>query len=745
MKTNSNLSPYFKLLSLFLFIFSFENLFSQNIAVNSTGTTAAALNMFEVTQANNTSNSVSIFSSNTGTGTNAYAIWAEATGATNKYAIVVPAGGGSVGIGTTTPKNTLHVLSDIPSGSTNLHPYRTGIMVEGDQNTLGGRVAIRQAGTNPCMTLYRNNGTIAAPTTLISGDMIGNLAFGGYDGTTMIASPGITSVAAETWAPTDNGWHLTFNTINIGSGGSTEKMRVTSEGSVGIGTTAPAAKLELIANSTNTTTDFIAAHFGGTQSVASSAYYYGLVLDPTYSAAGTLLDMIPLGVYNKNTSTGTVTTMHGVVSVPDNNAGGSITSLYGLYARPQNSAGGSVASMTGIFSVPRNLAGGTVTDMFGVHANPANTSTGTVTNIYGGQFISQKSGTGAVTNAYGVFSRVDNSNAAGTITNSYGVYIADPILTGTITNKYALVTGPTAGNVGIGTITPQGRLDVKGVGATSTTYGFGVRNSSDIWAMVILDDSKVGIGTITPQAALDVAGEFRTTLNTATLPASAAGGGLSVSWNRSVGNAEVNFYNIYNNASISYQFSQKTGAGTSKDLISIIGDGRLRFHGSTSGVTDIQTPAASGNYVLTLPPNDGNSGQVLQTDGSGTTTWVNGGTASGSGNIVLLYNDETSSALMTFTTANVKSYTIPGTYTQVKVEADIEHDGNTGGLWSFDLVYNGVVKRTAYINCPTGTTRTTSTVTYMGAIASGQIVRIDANQTAGKNTYVRNFRVYGIY
>lgn len=70
--------------------------------MNTTGAAAVAANMFEVTQAGG-NNTVGIFSKHTGTGTNAYAIWAEATGATNKYAIVVPAGEGFVGIGTTTP------------------------------------------------------------------------------------------------------------------------------------------------------------------------------------------------------------------------------------------------------------------------------------------------------------------------------------------------------------------------------------------------------------------------------------------------------------------------------------------------------------------------------------------------------------------------------------------------------------------------------------------------------------------
>jgi len=56
--------------------------------------------------------------------------------------------------------------------------------------------------------------------------------------------------------------------------------------------------------------------------------------------------------------------------------------------------------------------------------------------------------------------------------------------------------------------------------------------------------------------------------------------------------------------------------------------GRMRFNGSTSGSVVIQPASAAGTYTLTLPTDDGTSGQFLQTDGSGALTWA---TASGSG------------------------------------------------------------------------------------------------------------------
>lgn len=50
--------------------------------------------------------------------------------------------------------------------------------------------------------------------------------------------------------------------------------------------------------------------------------------------------------------------------------------------------------------------------------------------------------------------------------------------------------------------------------------------------------------------------------------------------------------------------------------------GVISFAGSTSGKVIIQPAAAAGTWTLTLPTTDGDSGQFLQTNGSGVTTWA---------------------------------------------------------------------------------------------------------------------------
>jgi hypothetical protein len=77
---------------------------------------------------------------------------------------------------------------------------------------------------------------------------------------------------------------------------------------------------------------------------------------------------------------------------------------------------------------------------------------------------------------------------------------------------------------------------------------------------------------------------------------------------------------------------------TAKQTIDLAGEqlalggtntGVMSFAGTTSGKVTLQAADAAGTYTLTLPTNDGDSGQFLKTDGSGVLSWdaAGGGTA----------------------------------------------------------------------------------------------------------------------
>lgn len=71
---------------------------------------------------------------------------------------------------------------------------------------------------------------------------------------------------------------------------------------------------------------------------------------------------------------------------------------------------------------------------------------------------SEAGATGTISNVIGTYTSAVNNS--GTWTNYYGSYIAAPSGPGTIANKYALVTEPSAGNVGIATTSPSSLFSV---------------------------------------------------------------------------------------------------------------------------------------------------------------------------------------------------------------------------------------------------------------------------------------------
>jgi hypothetical protein len=75
----------------------------------------------------------------------------------------------------------------------------------------------------------------------------------GSDGVSALKRAGsITINASETFSPTNSAGYITFNTTPSGSTSTSERMRITSAGNVGIGTSSPAAQLDIGSGSTST-------------------------------------------------------------------------------------------------------------------------------------------------------------------------------------------------------------------------------------------------------------------------------------------------------------------------------------------------------------------------------------------------------------------------------------------------------------------------------------------------------------
>jgi glycine cleavage system H lipoate-binding protein len=167
-------------------------------------------------------------------------------------------------------------------------------------------------------------------------------------------------------------------------------------------------------------------------------------------------------------------------------------------------------------------------------------------------------------------------------------------------------------------------------------------NTDDIFVEKSTGD--VGIGTATPSEALEVTGNILISDDNDYLQL-----GDFSSNNRVFG--EGNNAYLRGNSRVRLQISSTTqleitspavtipnydlivedgsvGIGTSSPSTLLqLGDsgvlaGTLSIAGSTSGLVTLQTAAAAGTYTLTLPTNDGDTGQVLSTNGSGVTSWI---------------------------------------------------------------------------------------------------------------------------
>jgi hypothetical protein len=105
---------------------------------------------------------------------------------------------------------------------------------------------IRRAGGNGSLTLVRSNGTVAAPTVVANNDVIGQIRFVPYDGTDYtLQCARISAEIDGTPGANDVPGRLVFSTTADGANTPTERLRITSAGRVGIGTTSPYSLLDL--------------------------------------------------------------------------------------------------------------------------------------------------------------------------------------------------------------------------------------------------------------------------------------------------------------------------------------------------------------------------------------------------------------------------------------------------------------------------------------------------------------------
>ena len=262
---------------------------------------------------------------------------------------------------------------------------------------------------------------------------------------------------------------------------------------------------------------------------------------------------------------------------------------------------------------------------------------------------------------------VSGSGATWTIDNSAVTYAKIQNISATD----RLLGRDTAGAGVIEELTATGGIEFTGTGIQTSAFTGDVTKTAGGTTLTIATDAvtttKILNGAVTDAKIATMAASK---LTSGTLPAGFAFGTTAAStarFNYSGGNPAFIASNSANETSIFSQDGEQfitanntlaaIGSGTSKmEFI----DGVLKLYDSDSThFVGIQTPATGSlttSYTLTLPVDDGTSGQLLQTNGTGGLSWVTvagGGDIANGGNtgaVVIGTNDATT---LSFETNNV--------------------------------------------------------------------------------------------
>jgi hypothetical protein len=175
----------------------------------------------------------------------------------------------------------------------------------------------------------------------------------------------------------------------------------------------------------------------------------------------------------------------------------------------------------------------------------------------------------------------------------------------------------------------------------------------------------VGIGTATPGYKLHVVGGYSVigAHNTTTFAASSVSGGASFSWNRSNGSGETTIANIFDNAPLSFDFVQKTGASTANVLYQM----SLTYHTFYTNNTEKMRLVSNGNLGLgTTTPTDKldvRSGDIrVSRSGTGS-----------AGDAAIYFGQASTNYIYGGDTTNIMAFAVNGTE-RMRIDAG----GNTG-------------------------------------------------------------------
>jgi hypothetical protein len=185
---------------------------------------------------------------------------------------------------------------------------------------------------------HSKSGTIGTFSSLASGDSIGSVVFSGDDGTAFIQAASISAAVDGTPGTNDMPGRLVFSTTADGASSPTERMRIDSNGAVGIGTASLTGfNLRLGKNITGATTAY-GIYVGGNIQSDVNANAYGVRSQLSTQATAFTLTSYAGFLSSQGTigATSAITNQYGFIA--DSNLTGA-TNNYGFYSNIASGTG----------------------------------------------------------------------------------------------------------------------------------------------------------------------------------------------------------------------------------------------------------------------------------------------------------------------------------------------------------------------------------------------------------------------